>query len=79
MISIKGIAFVNGRKARWCLALTLGLLLAVSFFRPGRAAELKPSVLRVGFTNSCFLGVNRNDAEASFKAFLATVGRQTRV
>lgn len=32
--------------------------------------------MSVGFAKSCFLGVNRNDAEASFKAFLATVGRQ---
>ncbi len=76
MKGTKGTMFINARKARWCLTWALGLLLAFSVFHPGPAAELRPSVLRVGFTKSCFLGVNRNDAEASFKAFLATVGRQ---
>lgn len=63
-------------KARRFAALALGLLLALGIFRLGQAAELKAGVLSIGFTKSCFLGVNRNDVEASFKAFLATVGRQ---
>jgi len=62
-------------KACRCL-FALALLLVVSAWHTGQAAELKPRVLRVGFTKSCFQGVNKNDAEASFKTFLATVGRQ---
>ena len=58
-----------------CL-VALSLLLVVSAWHTGQAAELKPRVLRVGFTKTCFQGVNKNDAEASFKTFLATVGRQ---
>ncbi len=54
----------------------LVLLLVASAWHPGQAAELKPRVLRVGFTKTCFQGVNKNDAEASFKTFLATVGLQ---
>jgi ABC-type phosphate/phosphonate transport system substrate-binding protein len=68
--------FIQRKKEPWLTALPLGLLLALAVFHPALAAELRPIDLRVGFTKSCFLGVNRNDAEASFKAFLATVGRQ---
>jgi phosphonate transport system substrate-binding protein len=32
--------------------------------------------MRIGFTQSCFVGVNQNDAEAAFKVFLLTVGRR---
>ena len=76
MKSAEGATLISAGKARWCLGLLLGLLPAFSVFHVGLAAELIPGVLRVGFTKSCFIGVNRNDAEASFKAFLASVGRQ---
>ena len=59
-----------------CRPLAVGLLLVFAAIRPTASAELKQGVMNVGFTKSCFLGLNRNDAEASFKAFLATVGRQ---
>jgi hypothetical protein len=68
--------FIQSGKPRWFQALALGLLMAFAVIRPAPAAELIPGELRVGFTKTCFRGVNRNDAEASFKAFLATVGRQ---
>lgn len=58
------------------MASSLGVLLILVVILMECPAELRSFELRVGFTKSCFLGVNRNDAEASFKAFLATVGRQ---
>lgn len=58
------------------MASSLGVLLILVVILLECPAELRSFELRVGFTKSCFLGVNRNDAEASFKAFLATVGRQ---
>ena len=68
-------AVVDVGKTCRCL-FALALLLVVSIWHTGQAAELKSRVLRVGFTKSCFQGVNKNDAEVSFKTFLATVGRQ---
>jgi len=38
--------------------------------------ELKPESLRIGFTQNAFQSMNRNDVEASFKAFVETVGRK---
>jgi phosphonate transport system substrate-binding protein len=38
--------------------------------------ELKPQSLRVGFTCSVFLNMNRNDLEASFKGFTMVLGRK---
>jgi ABC-type phosphate/phosphonate transport system substrate-binding protein len=66
---------IRARRTFWWLVVALGLLPAVLFRHPGSAAELKSSVVRVGFSESAFHGVNRNDAEAAFKAFLVTVGR----
>jgi phosphonate transport system substrate-binding protein len=40
------------------------------------SAALKEVTMRIGFTQSCFVGVNQNDAEAAFKVFLLTVGRR---
>lgn len=76
MKSLPRAVFIHRRKEPCLTALALVVLLAFTVFHPVPAAELRPIVLRVGFTKTCFLGVNRNDAEASFKAFLATVGRQ---
>jgi ABC-type phosphate/phosphonate transport system substrate-binding protein len=39
-------------------------------------SPLKRMPLEVGFTRYAFLNVNRNDAEAAFKAFLHAVGQQ---
>jgi ABC-type phosphate/phosphonate transport system substrate-binding protein len=78
MMSIAGALFTKTVKARWCLAL--GALLVLLRIPPAWADRpngvLKPMDLEVGFTKYAFLNVNRNDAEASFKAFLQTVGRQ---
>ena len=45
-----------------------------------RAAELEDGLvsgtLNVGFIQSCFLGVNRADAESAFKVLADTVGRK---
>jgi len=67
---------IKVKRTFWCLAVALGLLSAVLVRQPGRAAELKPSTLRVGFSKSAFQGVNRNDAEAAFKAFLVNVANR---
>lgn len=69
---------IGGSALRVGFLVSFGLLTVLFLSnRAGvQAAELKRGVLNVGFTKSCFLGVNRNDAEAAFKAFLATVGRR---
>lgn len=58
--------------------LSVGLMSLLLFptLSGGQTGELKRGTLNVGFMQSCFKGVNRNDAQAAFKAFLATVGRQ---
>lgn len=54
----------------------LALCLAFALRPVVQTAELTPGILRVGFGRSIFLGVNQNDAQAAFKAFLETVGRK---
>lgn len=69
--------------ARWMLRC-LGVLLTTASMsgvvRPSCAAEpsasLKPVNLNVGFIRTCFLGVNRPDAEAAFKVLAESVGRR---
>lgn len=56
--------------------LIMALLSAVGLARLGLTAEPIKAELHIGFTRTCFLGINRNDAEASFKAFLTTIGRK---
>ncbi len=62
------------------VAPALGVLLVQLWIFSAWADEqngvLKPMSLEVGFTKYAFLNVNRNDAEAAFKAFLQVVGRQ---
>jgi len=57
-----------------------GFLLCVLFATAVQADEppgtLTDVTMRIGFTQSCFVGVNQNDAEAAFKVFLLTVGRR---
>jgi ABC-type phosphate/phosphonate transport system substrate-binding protein len=53
-----------------------GLCLLWPCERAGAQATLKPMPLQIGFTRSCFLNINRNDAEASFKALTEIVGRR---
>jgi ABC-type phosphate/phosphonate transport system substrate-binding protein len=69
---------IQGGGARWRLALgpLIALLWVFPAWADGQSGALKPMPLEVGFTKYAFLNVNRNDAEASFKAFLQTVGRQ---
>jgi len=58
------------------VALALGLLCVFGVFHPVHAADLVPLPLDVGFTKTCFAGVNQNDAQASLKGFMAAVGRK---
>lgn len=58
------------------LPVTGAVLLALLWTGHARPAELKRDTLRIGLTQSRFAGMNRNDMEASFKAFMATVGRK---
>ncbi len=66
-------------RSRRLLASTLGVLLALVSLGAAQAqdsaAGLKPLAMNVGFTKHAFLNVDRNDAEASFKALLVNVGR----
>lgn len=61
-------------------ALLPAALMTLLWYGSGRAgaSESPPNAiaLNIGFTRYAFLHVNRNDAEASFKAFIQTVGRQ---
>jgi hypothetical protein len=65
---------------RGLLALVLGAQLLLVFVFPAQTEEspngLKKESLRVGFTDRAFLNMNRNDVEASFKAFTESVGRK---
>ena len=58
----------------------LGFLLFVLFAAPAQSDEppgtLTDVPLHIGFTKSCFAGVNQNDAQAAFKVFLLSVGRR---
>ncbi len=58
----------------------LGTLLALVAIISGWAAEpnvaFRDAALRVDITQAAFLNMNRNDVEASFKAFAETVGRR---
>jgi phosphonate transport system substrate-binding protein len=58
----------------------LGLLLCVVLAGAASGGEapdgLTDVTMRIGFTQSCFVGVNQSDAEAAFKVFLLTVGRR---
>lgn len=69
----------KGKRAR-SVAAAFGLLafLLVAARAPGAepSAALTDVTMRIGFTQSCFVGVNQNDAEAAFKAFLLTVGKR---
>lgn len=69
----------SGRVAR-CLhgarrATALLLAAFVSGLLPV-SAELPPLVLEIGFLRYAFSNVNRNDAEAAFKVFVATLARK---
>ncbi|MFH0725136.1 MAG: PhnD/SsuA/transferrin family substrate-binding protein [Pseudomonadota bacterium] len=67
---------IKAGNTRWCRVLALGLLLVVSCWSMGGAVDLEPTHIHFGFSASAFSGVNRNDAEAAFKAFLISVGRR---
>ena len=58
----------------------LGFLLLALFAAPAQSDEppgtLTDVPLHIGFTKSCFAGVNQNDAQAAFKVFLLSVGRR---
>ena len=58
----------------------LGFLLLVLFAAPAQCDEPPGTItdvpLHIGFTQSCFAGVNQNDAQAAFKVFLLSVGRR---
>lgn len=59
------------------LAVVLLLFGVLAGMPPVRGADgLEPLSLRVGFTRRSFSGVNINDAEAAFKAFVQIVGRR---
>ncbi|MBI5382925.1 MAG: PhnD/SsuA/transferrin family substrate-binding protein [Opitutae bacterium] len=65
------------RRWRALVVLVLGLLAAMH----GAAAEtqednLLPLTLNVGFIRSCFLNVNRADAESAFKVLTESIGRK---
>lgn len=64
----------------YATSAVFGFILFVLFVAPTQADEpsgtLEPVELRIGFTQSCFTGVNQNDAEAAFKVFILTVGRK---
>ena len=57
-------------------ALFCALRLEISGEAAEPAADLKPAALHVGFIKSCFLNVNRADAESAFKVLSETVGRK---
>jgi len=56
-----------------CYAWVLGGALTAA--EPPLPGGLQAESLRVGFTRSAFLSVNRNDAEAAFRVFTRTVGQ----
>jgi phosphonate transport system substrate-binding protein len=62
------------------LLSALAVLLAGLESAPGASPEPEGDLISgpmgVGFTKSCFVNVNRNDAEAAFKVFLQTVGQK---
>ena len=76
MNAISQTAWRKPARAGLLLAEMIVLLAAFSQSSPLCGAELISESLRIGFTQACFVGVNRNDAEASFKVFLRTVGRK---
>ena len=62
------------------------LLLTIAVMAPTDQAQKAPrppklphADLTVGFARKAFAGVNRNDVEAAFKAFLVTVGQRLQV
>ena len=61
-------------RARFPLLLVLLRLITAHGAEPSDG--LKPVTFNVGFVRSCFLNVNRADAEAAFKVLSETVGRQ---
>ena len=58
----------------------LGFLLLLFFAASAQCDEppgaLTDVPLHIGFTQSCFVGVNQNDAQAAFKVMMLTVGRR---
>lgn len=58
------------------LVVALVLILAVWPGCPGQAAQSTPAYFGVGFSASGFINVDRNDAEAGFKAILGSVVRK---
>ncbi len=58
------------------LALVLAFTCAVPHRPAAASPDLPPLVLNVGFLRFAFSNVNRHDAEAAFKVFVATLARK---
>ena len=71
------------RLARYGVLVCMSLLAFLACV-PAHAAEVSPdqpiknASLRVGLASTAFLGVNRNDAEASFKLLIASAAKRKR-
>ena len=67
-------------KAGCAQPAVFAFLLCVLLAGPARCDEppggLTEVTMRIGFTQSCFVGINQSDAEAAFKVFLLTVGQR---
>ena len=61
-------------RSRVAVLFAVLLTLGAGRARAAEAAGLLQGGFGVGLTQSCFLNVNRNDAEAAFKSFMRTVG-----
>lgn len=60
----------------WVIAFSMAALASRGADSVEPSSGLKRESLRIGFTMNAFRGANRNDVEASFKAFVETLGRR---
>lgn len=70
---------LSARIHRWTVTALVALMVLPLIFpasADGEKGDMKAMPLEVGFTKYAFLNVNRNDVEASFKAFVQAVGRR---